>query len=228
MLWIVSTDLKKRLKHKADYLAFLSNTISGGHAKNFPGEEVSKENSAVHPAYHPVYQPKTQGKIRVVFICRVEFQRIPQQMAHRRQGSNKQLSMLCRFRQELVAVMGNFKGIFHQVPVNPQSIAIFSAGHIDSDPKDCRTKGCTNFALKKFASDDVYLYEEEEASFLYNRLYVDNSLKSLVWCNIKGCYSSCCYVINNECSTQLVSASSSFCFVKPRICVQCCIFSSKR
>ena len=77
MLRIVSTDVKKRLKHKADYLAFSSNTISGDHAKNFPGEEVSKENSAVHPAYHPVYQPKTQGKIRVVFICRVEFQANP-------------------------------------------------------------------------------------------------------------------------------------------------------
>ena len=88
--------------------------------------------------------------------------------------------MLCRFRQELVAVMGNFEGMFHQVPVNPQSIAIFSAGHIDIDPEDYRTKGCANFPLKKFASDDVYLYQEEEASFLYNRLYVDNSLKSLV------------------------------------------------
>lgn len=87
--------------------------------------------------------------------------------------------MLCRFRQELVTVMCNFEGMFHQVPVNPQSIAIFSAGHIDSDPKDYRTKGCANFALKKIASDDGYLYEEE-ASFLYNDLYVDNSLKSLV------------------------------------------------
>ena len=73
----MSTDWKKRLKHKAGYLAFLSNIISGGHAKNFPGEEVSKANSAVHPAYHPVYQPKTQGKIRVVFICREEFQANP-------------------------------------------------------------------------------------------------------------------------------------------------------
>ena len=46
--------------------------------------------------------------------------------------------MLCRFRQELVAVMGNIEGMFHLVPVNPQSIVIFSAGNNDSDPKDYR------------------------------------------------------------------------------------------
>lgn len=94
------------------------------------------------------------------------FRRIPQQMPHLRQGSNKQLSMLCRFRQELVTVMDNIEGMFHQVPVNPQSIVIFSAGHNDSDPKVYRktclfsatpSKGCANFALKKVASDYGYL-----------------------------------------------------------------------
>ena len=69
------------------------------------------------------------------------------------------------------------------------SIAIFSADHNDSGPKEklenlaffsaTPSKGCATFALKKVASDYGYLHGEE-ANFLYNDFYVDNSLKSLV------------------------------------------------
>lgn len=66
---------KLEKKAKADYLAFLSNTISGGNTKNFSDKEVSKENRQVRciPHTNP-YAIQKPGKIRVVFQCRVEFQ----------------------------------------------------------------------------------------------------------------------------------------------------------
>ena len=135
--------------------------------------------------------------------------------------------MLCRFRQDFVAVMGNIKGMFHQVPL-PHTTLVAQKKNwktVHSFVLHPPKAALTSPQRRSQVTTDIYTEKKQLTSSI--TISMDNSLKSLVCCNIKGCCCSCCYVINNERSTLLVSASSSFCFVKPRICAQC-IFSSKR
>ena len=60
--------LKSDSKYKADYLAFMSDIISRGHAEKVPVEEVLTTNGQVwYIPHHGVHHPKKSGKIRVCF-----------------------------------------------------------------------------------------------------------------------------------------------------------------
>ena len=189
--------LKSDSKYKADYLAFMSDIISGGHAEKVPVEEVLTTNGQVwYIPHHGVYHPKKPGKIRVVFNCSVEFagESLNRHLVQGPDLTNNLIAVLCRFRQEPVAVMCDIEGMFHQVHVNPEHqnfLRFFwwDSGSIDSDPEEYRmtvhlfgatsSPGFANFALKKVASDFGHLCGEEAANFLKNDSYVDDGLKSV-------------------------------------------------
>ena len=183
--------LKSDSKYKADCLAFMSDIISRGHAEKVPVEKVVTTNGQVwYIPHHGVYHPKKQGKIRVVFNCSVEFagESLNRHLLQGPDLTNNLIGVLCRSRQEPVAVMCDIEGMFHQVQVNPEHqnfLRFFwwDSHSIDSDPEEYRmtvhlfgatsSPGCANFALKKVAS------EEEAANFLKNDFYVDDGLKSV-------------------------------------------------
>ena len=142
-----------------------------------------------------MYHPKEPGKIRVVFECSVEFagESLKRHLLLP-DLTNTLIGVLCRFRQEPVAVMCDIVGMCHQVHVNPEHrnfLCFFwwDSGSIDSDPEECRmtvhvfgvtsSPGCANFALKKVASDFGHLCGEEAANFLKNDFYVADGLKSV-------------------------------------------------
>ena len=188
--------LKSDSKYKADYLAFMSDIISPGHAKKVPVEEVLTKNGQVwYISHHGMYHPKEPGKIRVVFNCSREFagESLKRHLLLP-DLTNNLIGVLCRFRQEPVAVMCNIEGMCHQVHVNPEHrnfLRFFSwdSGSIESDPEECgmtvhlfgatSSPGCANFALKKVASDFGHLRGEEAANFLKNDFYVADGLKSV-------------------------------------------------
>ena len=134
--------LKSDSKYKADYLAFMSDIISDGHAEKVPVEEVLTTNGQVwYIPHHGVYHPKKPGRIRVVFNCSVEFagESLNRHLLQGLDLTNNLIGVLCRFRQEPVAVMCDIEGMFHQVHVNSEHqnfLRFFwwDSGSIDSDP----------------------------------------------------------------------------------------------
>ena len=115
--------LKTDSKYRKDYLAFMSNLIECGHAESVPAEEVETKNGQVwYIPHHGVYHPKKPDKIRVVFDCSVEFggESLNRHLLQGPDQTNNLVGVLCRFRQELVAVMCDIEGMFHQVHVNPE------------------------------------------------------------------------------------------------------------
>lgn len=175
----------------------MSNLIECGHAERFPTEEVEMKNGQVwYIPHHGVYHPKKPDKIRVVFDCSVEFsgESLNQHLLQGHDQTSNLVGVLCRFRQEHVAVMCDIEGMFHQVHVNPEQCNFlrflwWENGNIDSKPKEYRTTvhlfgatsspGCANFALKKVVSDYEDQCGTEAADFVRNNFYVDDSLRSV-------------------------------------------------
>lgn len=177
-------------------MAFMSDIISSGHAEKVPVEKVLTKNGQVwYIPHHGVYHPKEPGKIRFVFDGSVEFagESVKRHLLLS-DLTNNLIGVLCRFRQEPVAVMCDIEGMCHQVHVNPEHrnfLRFFwwDSGSIDSYPEECRmtvhlfgatsSPGCANFALKKVESDFGHLCGEETANFLKNDFYVADGLKSV-------------------------------------------------
>ena len=114
--------------------------------------------------------PKKARQDKGFFNCNVKFagESLNRHLPQGPDLTNNLIGFLCRFRQELVAVMCDIEGMFHQVHVNPehQNVLRFfwwNSGSIDGDPEEYRltvhlfvetsSPGCANFALKKVASD---------------------------------------------------------------------------
>ena len=193
--------LKKRLKtdskYRQDYLAFMSDVISQGHAEKVPPDEISLKNGQVwHIPHHGVYHPKKPDKMRVVFDCSVEFagECLNRHLLQGPDLTNNLVGVLCRFRQEQVAVMCDVQGMFHQVSVNPEHrnflrFLWWDNGNFDAQPTEYRmtvhlfgatsSPGCANFALKKVASDYEKQCGSEAAKFVKKNFYVDDGLKSV-------------------------------------------------
>ena len=94
----------------------MAEIIDRGYAEKVPAEHIPLNNSQVwYIPYHEVYDPKKPDKIRVVFDCSVEYAGECLNR-HFRQGpelTNNLVGVLCRFRQEPVALMCGIEGMFH-------------------------------------------------------------------------------------------------------------------
>ena len=171
--------LKRRLKtdskYRKDYLSFMNDLISRGYAEKVPAEERAIKNGQVwYILHHGVYHPKKPGKIRVVFDCSVEFagESLNRHLLQGPDQTNNLIGVLCRFRQEPIALMCDIEGMFHQVHVNPEHrnflrFLWWENGRIDTEPTEYRmmvhlfgatsSPGCANYALKKAACN----YEDQ-------------------------------------------------------------------
>ena len=72
--------------------------------------------------YHGVYHPQKPDKIRVVFDCSASFGS-ESLNAHLLQGpnlTNRLIGVICRFRQEPVAVMCDIEQMFYQFRVSTE------------------------------------------------------------------------------------------------------------
>lgn len=193
--------LKRRLQHDSryqkDYLTFMTEIIERGYAERVPAEEISLNNGRVwYIPHHGVYHPKKPDKIRVVFDCSAEYagESLNRHLLQGPDLTNNLVGVLCRFREEPVAVTCDIEGMFHQVHVNPEHrnflrFLWWENGDIGSNPIEYRmtvhlfgatsSPGCANFALKKTASDFEDECGSEAAHFVKNDFYVDDGLKSV-------------------------------------------------
>ena len=130
--------------------------------------------------HHGVYHPRKPEKIRVVFDCSARFRGFL---------LNALLGVLCRFRLEPIAIMGDIQSIFLQVelPEKDRDLMRFlwwEDGDLNEPPQEYRMKvylfgavcspSCANFALRKTAEDNESKYPTGVTEAVFNNFYVDD------------------------------------------------------
>ena len=186
--------LSKNPKYHADYTKFMNDILQNQDAEAVPREEL-KNSPCWYLPHHGVYHPKKPNKIRVVFDC---------SMVHKGLSLNKSLlqgpdmmnnlvGILCRFRKEPIAFIGDIERMYHRFHVYPSDrdflrFLWFEEGNLNNEPTTYRMKvhlfgavsspACANFGLKRLAAD--YRSEDtmEAADFIRDNFYVDDGLFS--------------------------------------------------
>ena len=191
--------LKRRFevddKYYQDYKTFMENIMDHGEAEEVPLNEIDSEHVWYIP-HHGVYNPKKPGKIRVVFDCSAKYKSTSLN-DHLLTGPdliNPLIGVLCRFREEPIAIMGDIERMFHQFKVNIEHrdylrFLWWKQGKLSTKPMVYRMKvhlfgatsspGCANFGLKKIATDNQKDFPPEVSDFIINDFYVDDGLKSV-------------------------------------------------
>ncbi|XP_072048931.1 uncharacterized protein [Amphiura filiformis] len=196
--WDRLTQLKKRLlsqaKLKENYTCFMQKIIDNGHAELVPPDQLSNPDVWYVP-HHGVHAKKTD-KLRVVFDCSARSKGVSLNdlLLQGPDLTNGLIGVLCRFRQEPIAVICDVEQMFHQFYVNAEHrdfLRFFwwENGNCDSPPLEYRMKvhlfgavsspGCANFGLKCVANDHEEECGSAAAKFERENFYVDDGLTSV-------------------------------------------------
>ena len=186
--------LLKNPQYHEDYTKFMTNIIDQGDAEPVPIEDLHNRLSWYLP-HHGVYHPKKPEKIRVVFDC---------SMTHKGSSLNKALlqgpdmmnnlvGILCRFRKEPIAFIGDIERMYHRFHVTPSDrdylrFMWYKDGKLDEEPTMYRMKvhlfgavsspACANFGLKRIAADHGTKETTKAVEFISDNFYVDDGLYS--------------------------------------------------
>ncbi|PIK59809.1 hypothetical protein BSL78_03264 [Apostichopus japonicus] len=201
LAWHRLSKLQKRLEgdivYARDYCAFMQDIISKGFAERVPVGELTSQNGNVNfIPHHGIYHPKKPGKIRVVFDCSATFKGVSlnDYLLTGPNLTNTLVGVLCRFRQESVAFMGDIEAMFYQFKVNKEQRDLlrflwWQNGDFTSEPVEYRmtvhlfgagsSPGCANFGLKQIASDYEKEFGPDVTHFIHQNFYVDDGLKSV-------------------------------------------------
>ena len=188
---------KKNPKYHSEYDVFMNNIIQSGYAERVPESELHVNDDCVwYIPHHGVYHPKKPEKIRVVFDCSAKFEgkSLNEYLLQGPDLTNALVGVLCRFRQQPVALMCDIEQMFYQFYVIPDHRKFlrflwWEKGDLETEPKEfcmnvhlfgaASSPGCANFGLKEIANK----YEEEcgsaAANFVRNDFYVDDGLGSV-------------------------------------------------
>ena len=108
--------------------------------------------------------------------------------------TNSLVGVLCRFRKELIAFMCDLEAMFHQFKVKEEDrdnlrFYWWENGNITKTPVQYRmtvhlfgaasSPGCSNFGLKKTATDNECEFGSDAAEFIRKDFYIDDGLKSV-------------------------------------------------
>ena len=146
--------------------------------------------------HHGVYHPSKPRKIRVVFDCSAQFagRSLNQELLTGPDLTNLIVGVLTRFRQGEVAFMTDIESMYYQVrvPEYQQSFIKFlwwENHNIEEEPSDfamcahvfggVSSASCSNYALKRSATDNADQYGQEAEEVVRSNFYVDDLLKSV-------------------------------------------------
>ncbi|KAI7802084.1 hypothetical protein IRJ41_024663 [Triplophysa rosa] len=161
-----------------EYVTFVNDMINKGYAEQVPIQQMKRN-------------------LRVVFDCGAVFKgtSLNQVLLQGPNLTNTLLGVLLRFRQELVAVMGDIQAMFHQVRVAEEDqdflhFLWWQNGDFTKEMSVFRmtvhlfgavfSPSCAAFALRKTADDHQSEFREEVVKTLKENVYVDDCLKSVV------------------------------------------------
>ena len=160
--------------------------------------------SPLGPTWIRPWHPSKPGKIRVVLDCSTEFQgtSLNKNLMSGPDLPNQIVGFITRFREELVAVIGDTEYIIHQVlvPEKDRSLLRFlwwenheTSGKILDFEMNVHVVGgtssrsCSNYTVKKTVLDNKSNYYPDVVLTLKRNFYVDNLLKCVQ-------YGSCYYL----------------------------------
>ena len=166
------SQLKARFKrdpnYHREYTEFIEEMIKNCAEKvpleGKPSVEIG-EGKINYVPHHGVYHPKKPSQIRVVFDCSAKYKGtfLNKNLLQGPDMTNNLLGVLCRFRQETVALTCDVKGMFHQFFVNEEHRDLlrflwWDNGELKNEPEEYRMKvhlfgaasspGCANFGFK--------------------------------------------------------------------------------
>ena len=178
------------------YVDGMEELLIQGFAVPVPEHEMSRSDGKVwYLPHHPVINPN-KDKIRIVFDCAAEHQKISLN-SQVRQGpdlTNKLVGVLSRFRLHPVALMADIKSMFHQVRVteDDQDVLRFlwwPDGNLKNPPACYRmtvhlfggtwSPSCCNYALRRTVQDHSGSYTPAVRETVERNFYVDDCLKSV-------------------------------------------------
>ena len=184
-------------QYRNDYVAFINEILDKGYAEKVPEESVEADPGKVwYIPHHGVYHPKKPGKIRVVFDCSAKFAgtSLNEQLLQGPDLTNSLVGVLTRFRQEPVAFMGDIEAMFYQVlvPAEQRDFLRFlwwPNGDMNGTLVEYRmtvhpfgavsSPSCSNYALRKTASENEADVGTAPAETMRRNFYVDDCLKSV-------------------------------------------------
>ena len=107
-----------------DYKGFVDDLIKTCYAEKSTNE-VPKGRTCYIPHYG-VYHLRKPGKIRVVFDCSAKFKEVSlnENLMSGNDLTNQIVSVLTRFCEQPVVIMGDIESMFHQVMVPPANIEV--------------------------------------------------------------------------------------------------------
>ena len=175
-----------------DYLEFVNKMLANNYAEKATNRE---ETNVWYIPHHGVYHPQKPEKIRVVFDCSARFRgfSLNDNLLQGPDLTNSLLGVLCRFRLEPIAIMGDIQAMFHQVelPEKDRDLLRFlwwKDGNLNEQPQEYRMKvypfgavcspSCANLALRKTAEDNKSEYQTKASDAVFNNFYVDDCLIS--------------------------------------------------
>ena len=184
-------------QYRNDYVAFINEILDKGYAEKVPEESVEADPGKVwYIPHHGVYHPKKPEKIRVVFDCSAKFAgtSLNDQLLQGPDLTNSLVGVLTRFRQEPVAFMGDIEAMFYQVlvPAEQRDFLRFlwwPNGDMNGTLVEYRmtvhpfgavsSPSCSNYALRKTASENEAEVGTAAAETMRRNFYVDDCLKSV-------------------------------------------------
>ncbi|XP_074641192.1 uncharacterized protein LOC141898938 [Tubulanus polymorphus] len=190
--------LLKNDKFRHDYNVFMDNILAKGYAEQVPNEDLRLENGRIwYIPHHGVYHPKKPEKVRVVFDCPALYGGVSlnSQLLQGPDLTNTLVGVLIRFRQERTAIMADIESMFYRVRVAPDDkdclrFLWWPDGDLNKKAIPFRmlvhlfgaisSPSCSNWALRRTATDNVSKYEVEVTNTVLKNFYVDDCLKSRV------------------------------------------------
>ena len=167
--------------------------ISKGYARKSTKEEAP--GKIWYLPHYGVYHPNKPEKIRVVFDLSADYKGrcINRELLSGPDITNQIAGVLLRFREKQVAVMGDIEAMFNQVKVPDDQCSFFRFlwwDDFDTNKKiidydmtahvlgGASSPSCSNFALRKTASDNRSEYASDVTRILERNFYVDDLPKS--------------------------------------------------
>ena len=193
--------LKKRMLYDEHYHQLynksMDDVISKGFAEKVPQSQMTTEPGKVwYIPHHGVFHPKKPDKLRVVYDCSAKYkgESLNDHLLAGPDLTNNLVGVLCRFRQEPYAFIGDIEGMFHQFKVEKRQrdflrFLWWDEGNFKEDPTEYRmtvhlfgarsSPACANYGLKKVANDNEDEFGPDVANLVRKNFYVDDGLKSL-------------------------------------------------
>ena len=176
------------------YKTFMDDMLTKGYAKK--SASPAPLGKTWYIPHHGVFNPNKPGKIRVVFDCSAEVggESINRNLLTGPDLTNQLIGVLIRFREEHVAIMADIEAMFYQVKVAEKHRSFlrflwWEDSDINKsivDHEMCvhvfggvSSPSCSNYALRKTASDNQEEYGNDAAETLRKNFYVDDLLKSV-------------------------------------------------